>query len=260
MKCANHSDNEAIIVCNHCAKPLCAQCSVDIAGQFYCNSCSALKTGAVKKYEHSPALAAVLSFIISGLGQIYNGQIGKGMLIFLTGWLVIPWIIGIFDAYFTAKKIQAREIAFSKKTGCLIAMVIGVFISLMIIFVLAILAAIAIPNFLQAKNNARESLAKQTLKTISLALEAYAVQNNGVYPVSEASLIPDYLSSGYNKKQIHGYIFSEDLKTTGYLITAAPQECFVTGNKIFYMETKSKFSEEPCQDYNRDYADPPDSD
>jgi TM2 domain-containing membrane protein YozV len=70
----------------------------------------------------SPGLAAVLSFFICGLGQIYNGQILKG-LIFLVAYLIswwmmyiiigfittpILWIWGIVDAYRKAQKINAQ--------------------------------------------------------------------------------------------------------------------------------------------------------
>lgn len=70
----------------------------------------------------SPGLAAVLSFFICGLGQIYNGQIVKG-LIFLVAYVVswfmmwvligfittpILWIWGIVDAYQKAQKINAQ--------------------------------------------------------------------------------------------------------------------------------------------------------
>ncbi len=70
----------------------------------------------------SSGLAAVLSFFISGLGQIYNGQIVKGLFIMvvqvvnwiltgiLIGWipLVIVWVWAIFDAYYVAERENAR--------------------------------------------------------------------------------------------------------------------------------------------------------
>ncbi|MCT8337644.1 zinc-ribbon domain-containing protein [Methanoculleus sp. Afa-1] len=73
--------------------------------------------------RRSPVLAAILSFFISGLGQIYNGQFGKGIayfiiymfcflsLFFLIGFLLIPlwWLIGIVDAYVSATRINAGE-------------------------------------------------------------------------------------------------------------------------------------------------------
>ena len=69
-----------------------------------------------------PGLAAVLSFFFSGLGQIYNGQILKGLLFvvvqainfalmfvligFFTGFVV--WIWAMVDAYTSAELINAR--------------------------------------------------------------------------------------------------------------------------------------------------------
>lgn len=78
----------------------------------------------VPKAEKNPGVAAVLSFLFVGLGQIYNGQIGKGLvfivvqiinifLIFVViGFITYPlfWIFGIYDAYDTAKKINNGEI------------------------------------------------------------------------------------------------------------------------------------------------------
>lgn len=72
----------------------------------------------------SSGIAVILSFFIPGLGQIYNGQIGKGilfiiigfilaMLIFvLIGFLLYPifWIYNIYDAYKSAETIN-RELA-----------------------------------------------------------------------------------------------------------------------------------------------------
>ena len=97
-------------------------------------------------YKPNPGVAAVLSFVFNGLGQIYNGQIKKGliiiafsslgMLLIVGGgilsfiWLwkgmlisrqlfisllllllgiavaVIVGIFGIFDAYNTAKRLN----------------------------------------------------------------------------------------------------------------------------------------------------------
>lgn len=67
------------------------------------------------------ALAAIASFLFSGLGQVYNGRFGKGLLIFvgtLIGLLffIIPGILilcyGIYDAYSTAKKMNEGRIPF----------------------------------------------------------------------------------------------------------------------------------------------------
>lgn len=70
----------------------------------------------------NPGLAAILSFFIPGLGQIYNGQIGKGLLIitlqainallclvvigFITG--AIVWVWSIYDAYKSSERINKQ--------------------------------------------------------------------------------------------------------------------------------------------------------
>ena len=70
--------------------------------------------------KKNPGLAAVLCFFFTGLGQIYNGQIGKGILFIiiqiiniglmfvLVGFITYPivWIWGMIDAYKTAEKIN----------------------------------------------------------------------------------------------------------------------------------------------------------
>jgi TM2 domain-containing membrane protein YozV len=58
--------------------------------------------------QKNPGLAAVASFLIPGLGQIWLGKIGTGILIFLLCWLVVPWLYGIYDAYKTAKNYNSE--------------------------------------------------------------------------------------------------------------------------------------------------------
>jgi TM2 domain-containing membrane protein YozV len=71
----------------------------------------------------NPGLAAVLSFFICGLGQIYNGQIMKGIIVIVCyaiawgltfiviGFFIVPifWIWGMYDAYKTAENINKRN-------------------------------------------------------------------------------------------------------------------------------------------------------
>jgi len=72
--------------------------------------------------KKNPGLAAVLSFFFTGLGQIYNGQIGKGVLFIIIqcinfalmfviiGFITAPifWIWGMIDAYKTAEKLNLK--------------------------------------------------------------------------------------------------------------------------------------------------------
>lgn len=70
-----------------------------------------------KQEEKNPTIAAILSFLFVGLGQIYNGEVAKGIgfmviavLLFLTIFVVIGvvlypafYIYQIYEAYKTAK-------------------------------------------------------------------------------------------------------------------------------------------------------------
>jgi len=43
MNCANHSDQAAVAFCRTCGKPLCSQCTRDVRGVIYCESCLAAR-------------------------------------------------------------------------------------------------------------------------------------------------------------------------------------------------------------------------
>jgi TM2 domain-containing membrane protein YozV len=70
--------------------------------------------------EKNPLLAGLASFLLVGLGQVYNGQFAKGALILcgalLGSFLVIPgiliWLYSVYDAYRTSKRMNAGEIPF----------------------------------------------------------------------------------------------------------------------------------------------------
>lgn len=69
----------------------------------------------------NPGIAAVLCFFYTGLGQIYNGQILKGLVLLgvrlfsdlilcalLIGFVTSPliWIFAMYDAYKTADRMN----------------------------------------------------------------------------------------------------------------------------------------------------------
>lgn len=70
----------------------------------------------------SPGIALILSLLIPGVGQMYNGEIGKGILILLIAIISIPlalvfigfltyiavWIYGMIDAYEGAHRINQK--------------------------------------------------------------------------------------------------------------------------------------------------------
>lgn len=53
---------------------------------------------------------------------------------------------------------------------------------LIVVAIIAILAAIAVPNFLEAQTRSKVSRTKSDLRTVATALESYAVDNNLKYP------------------------------------------------------------------------------
>src|SRR3954454_20935174 len=77
-------------------------------------------TPVVVRSAKNPGVAAALSFVLCGLGQIYNGQLFKGILLAVLfvgsllliaagiGALTAPilWVVGIVDAYRTAQTID----------------------------------------------------------------------------------------------------------------------------------------------------------
>ncbi len=76
-------------------------------------------------FYKNPSIGAVLSFLFMGLGQIYNGQIGKGVVFIIlygVSWLLclvvigfittpVLWILGMIDAYSSAQGINRRMYA-----------------------------------------------------------------------------------------------------------------------------------------------------
>ncbi len=55
---------------------------------------------------------------------------------------------------------------------------------MIVVVIIGILAAIAIPNFISMQNRAREGSVKANMHTLQLAVEDFAVQNDGTYPVA----------------------------------------------------------------------------
>lgn len=58
----------------------------------------------VDEFRKDPLLATVLSTVFPGAGQVYNGHLLKALLVFATSPLVVPWLIGIADAFFSARR------------------------------------------------------------------------------------------------------------------------------------------------------------
>lgn len=97
-----------------------------------------------KNPEKSPLLAALCSFIFAGLGQVYNGDVTRGVLIFLgtvigSLFFIIPgcivWLYGIYDAYVTAEKMNRGEIPYRETNALHMVLFVLIWIVGIIVFV-----------------------------------------------------------------------------------------------------------------------------
>ncbi len=94
---------------------------------------------------------------------------------------------------------------------------------MIVVAIIGLLAAIAIPNLLRARLNANESAVKSDLRTFSSADESFrSAQNPPAYAANVAAMtgaIPAYLDTSWNAANAapgkHGYTFA-------YVAAAAP--------------------------------------
>ena len=106
--------------------------------------------------EKSPLVASLCSSFIPGLGQVYNGMIGRGIAFFagtLVGLflLLIPgfviWLYGIYDAHAIAVKMNAGEIPFfpASRAQMIIFAVVAVCI-VVIVVIVVVLAVLSVAS------------------------------------------------------------------------------------------------------------------
>lgn len=103
----------------------CPKCGAEISKTVNaCPKCGAKSQSNVTQQEQkSPFIAGILSLIIFGIGQFYNGQPRKGALLFIGGYFIsiiliyffgyLTYIIialfSAYDAYTTAEAINRGE-------------------------------------------------------------------------------------------------------------------------------------------------------
>ena len=110
---------------------------------------------------------------------------------------------------------------------------------MIVVAVIVLLAAIAIPGLLRSRLNANEATAITSLKTISWAATTYRAANPS-YPtnLSELSVaIPAYVDSVLGSGLKQGYTFTLIGDVNTFNATAVPSEPNITGVRGFFVDT-----------------------
>ena len=71
---------------------------------------------------------------------------------------------------------------------------------MIVVVIIGILAAIAIPNFIAMQNRAKEGSTKANMHTFQLSAEDYGVQNDGTYADDAAQIAPLLPAAGASFK------------------------------------------------------------
>jgi len=136
--------------CPECGKPVAAP------GARFCNSCGAVVDpiavfgqpgNRTPGQQKSPFLAAACSSFLPGLGQVYNGELGKGIAVFfgtLIGAFVllipglVAWMYGLYDAWSTAQKMNSGQVPFrpAKPVHILLFILLAVVVLIVIFIVI----------------------------------------------------------------------------------------------------------------------------
>ena len=121
---ASHPSHARTVYCHSCGEQI-------LEAAELCPHCGVRQRDSSTEVEKDPVVAVVLSFFLAGAGQVYNGQVGKGVvlivaeiflltIIFITIWFVIGlffvpiwllvWGYAMWDAYDKAEKINRGEL------------------------------------------------------------------------------------------------------------------------------------------------------
>jgi prepilin-type N-terminal cleavage/methylation domain-containing protein len=114
---------------------------------------------------------------------------------------------------------------------------------MIVVTIIALLSAIAIPNILRSRHNANESAGLQSLRTLSTALEAYrANQTPPGFPRGLAQLGPGLSDPPYIDPVLaggvkQGYRFQYNLVSRDrFFLFVQPTVFGVTGSRSFFVD------------------------
>ncbi len=111
---------------------------------------------------------------------------------------------------------------------------------MIVVAIIALLAAIAVPNLLRARLIANDTAAQNILRNVSTATETYASANSGNYPTSMDVLTgatPPYIDEDYCDQNVSGFTYACTMDGTGYTFTATPVTEGSSGTRVFTITT-----------------------
>jgi TM2 domain-containing membrane protein YozV/Tfp pilus assembly protein PilE len=176
----------------------------------FCESCGEIikiraeicpKCGVRLRKQVSKAALLLLTFFLGAIGihKFYLGKYWQGILYVLFFWTGIPGLIALIEfviyAFTSSERLQEKYSASGSTAAVAVAVVFG------LIFVIGILAAIAIPNFAAYRTRAYNAAAQADLRNAATAQEAY-LQEHKKYAGSIEALMGEvyglYISKGVN--------------------------------------------------------------
>ena len=111
---------------------------------------------------------------------------------------------------------------------------------MIVVAIIALLAAIAIPNLLRAKISANDAASRATLRSLSTASETFATANSGNYPADMTAMTgatPPYINTNYCAQTVSGYTFACTNATSSYTYTATPVTVGTSGTTTYTITT-----------------------
>lgn len=112
---------------------------------------------------------------------------------------------------------------------------------MIVVAIIALLAAIAIPNLLRARHNANETAAIGAMHSLVAAVESYrAAQTPPSYPAALTDLSdadPPYVAAELTDGTNQGYDYAfNQTSAAEYDLTASPETDGVTGTRVFFVD------------------------
>jgi len=111
---------------------------------------------------------------------------------------------------------------------------------MLVVAIIGVLAAFAIPGLLRARHNTNESVAINSMRMICTGCENFrTAQIVPIYPdalMDMSSVTPPYLDPVVASGTKQGYLYSYTTDAIGYYAIAVPENRGVTGTRTFYVD------------------------